>query len=143
MQARSDFSQLLKDDDALARASLAEWLLVPKTSDLMAASTSRVSTCDDGITVATVDGLGSSLQAGPSGELSADREVTPSSIAAFDLDNGACFVTPLSDAVSIRLNGDAIAIKNRSRVQIGDELLVGEQVRGETRQLQSWQHACM
>lgn len=127
-KARPDFSVLLKDDDALARASTAEWLLVPTLSDLTAASTSRVSTCDDGITVATVDGLGSSLRAEASGELTTEKEVTSSSVAAFDLDKGACYVTPLSDEVRISVNGAAVAVKNRRRIQIGDELKVGEQV---------------
>lgn len=129
LQARPDFSVLLKDDDALARASTAEWLLVPTLSDLTAASTSRVSTCDDGITVATVDGLGSSLRAEASGELTTEKEVTSSSVAAFDLDKGACYVTPLSDEVRISVNGAAVPVKNRRRIQIGDELKVGEQVR--------------
>lgn len=127
-QARSDFSVLLKDDDALSRANVAEWLIVPTLSDLNAADPSRISTCDDGILVATVDGLGSSLHTDAAGALAADREVTSASIAAFDLDNGACYVTPLSSNVPVVVNGDKVAVKSRRRLHIGDEFRVGKQV---------------
>lgn len=125
--SESDFPSFMRDDDALLRASLADWMLQP----LSAVKKARENLTVDTSTGVVVDNDGILVGRSVDADVIIDLPSTSSTHAKLKKVGPDYFVTDLDSEFGTWLNGRRIPSQTPERLKPGDELCFGERDPGD------------